>query len=55
MRSRRMLSTVALVASLALAVSGCGDDDDTASGSSSEPKKKEFAAGTTMARLQEAG
>ena len=52
MRSRRMLSTVALVASLALAVSGCGDDDD---GSSNEPKKKEFAAGSTMERLQKAG
>jgi len=54
MRSRRMLSTVALVASLALAVSACGNDDE-GTGSSSEPKKAEFAAGSTMDRLQKAG
>ena len=55
MRSRRMLSSVALVASLALAVSGCGDDDD-ADGVNTQPDtKKTFAAGSTMARLQDAG
>ena len=55
MRSSRMLSTVALVASLALAMSGCGDDD-TGSPSASEPDAKPtFAAGTTMDRLQKAG
>ncbi|HVE97952.1 MAG TPA: glutamate ABC transporter substrate-binding protein [Mycobacteriales bacterium] len=55
MRSRRMLSTVALVASLALAVSGCGDDDDGADVNAKPDAKPTFAAGSTMARLSEAG
>ena len=53
MRSRRMLSTVALVASLALVTSGCGGDDDDTVGT--QPGKTTFAAGSTMERLQKAG
>ena len=55
MRSRRMLSKVALVASLALAASACGGDDEPADGNAQPDTKPTFAAGTTMARLQEAG
>jgi glutamate transport system substrate-binding protein len=51
---RWVWALLALVATLALAA-GCGDDEgDSGSGESSQPKQ-EFAAGTTMARLQEQG
>ena len=55
MRGHRWVwALLALVATLALAA-GCGDDEsDSGSESSSQPKQ-EFAAGTTMARLQEQG
>ena len=55
MRTRRMLRTVALIASLALAVSGCGDDDDGGDVRTQPEAKKTFAAGSTMERLQKAG
>ncbi len=53
MRSRGMLRTAAVVAALALTLSACGDDDKDSV--STKPEKKEFAAGSTMERLQKAG
>src|SRR5687768_10460184 len=42
-----------------LVASGCGDDDDegggTAATTKTSPSKRVFAAGTTMAKLQQAG
>ena len=51
MHNRKMLSTVALVASLALTAGGCGDDDP----GGTQPGRTTFAAGSTMERLQKAG
>ncbi|HVE63180.1 MAG TPA: glutamate ABC transporter substrate-binding protein [Mycobacteriales bacterium] len=49
-----MLRSAAVVASLALALTACGDDGDKVE-AKNEPKKREFAAGSTMERLQKAG
>jgi glutamate transport system substrate-binding protein len=55
-RTRRWL--IALVASLALVTVACGDDDDTSTSDSTDTTaatEATFEAGSTMARLKEAG
>jgi glutamate transport system substrate-binding protein len=44
-----------LVALVAIIAAGCGDDKKTTAASSSGGAAKSFAAGTTMARIQQAG
>jgi glutamate transport system substrate-binding protein len=53
----RWIAVLALALGV-LVASGCGDDDDEGGGGSAATtttEKREFAAGTTMAKLQEAG
>ncbi len=56
MKALRWLLIAMLALALALAA-GCGDDDDEGGGEAAQeqPAKKEFPAGTTMARLQQKG
>ncbi|MCW2605319.1 MAG: extracellular solute-binding protein family 3 [Frankiales bacterium] len=51
---RFALRTAATAAALALALAGCGDDGDDLAGNDAGAKPT-FAAGSTMARIQEAG
>jgi glutamate transport system substrate-binding protein len=46
---------ILLIASLALVLAGCGSDDDSSTPPPSVQETPEFAAGTTMARLADAG
>ncbi len=57
-RKSRTIQLLAVVMGLALLASACGDDDDTDATDDTEPSEDTdptFAAGTTMARIQEAG
>ena len=47
--------TVLVLSTGILAAAGCGDDDEGDSGgaATTAPAKQEFAAGTTMAKLQD--
>jgi glutamate transport system substrate-binding protein len=56
MNIRRWAGLLALVLAFGLAVAACGDDDeDQPAGESGAEEAQEFPAGSTMARLQEAG
>jgi glutamate transport system substrate-binding protein len=52
---RSLHVSILLIATLALVLAGCGSDDDSSTPPPSVQETPEFAAGTTMARLADAG
>lgn len=55
MKRWQALLAALLVLAFAVVAAGCGDDDDDGGNGDQAAEQREFPAGTTMARLQQAG